>query len=42
MTSSWIGNFAGFNHTYTPTGMDTNIDDFFNKKEEDTNVIKMI
>ena len=41
MTSSWMSNFAGINHTYLPTE-DTNIDDLFKKKEEDTNVIKMI
>ena len=41
MTSSWMNNFAGINHTYLPTE-DTNIDDLFKKKEEDTNVIKMI
>ena len=36
-----MNNFAGINHTYLPTE-DTNIDDLFKKKEEDTNVIKMI
>ena len=36
-----MSNFAGINHTYLPTE-DTNIDDLFKKKEEDTNVIKMI
>ena len=41
MTSSWMSNFAGINHTYLPTE-DTNIDDLFKKKEEDTNVIKMV
>ena len=41
MTSSWISNFAGVNHTYLPTEENT-IDDIFKKKEEDTNVIKMV
>lgn len=41
MASSWMSNFAGINHTYLPTD-NTNIDDLFKKKEEDTNVIKMI
>ena len=41
MTSSWISNFAGVNHTYVTTD-NTNIDDIFKKKEEDVNVIKMI
>ena len=36
-----MSNFAGINHTYLPTE-DTNIDDLFKKKEEDTNVIKMV
>ena len=32
MTSSWMSNFAGINHTYLPTE-DTNIDDLLKKKD---------
>ena len=42
MTSSWINNFAGINHTtYIPTES-TNIDDLFQNKDNDKNISRMI